>query len=60
MTDDTFKELVVNFLNAIYLQLKYSNKAVYFSQYLDDKIAVDKAISELLAKGDTDGADDNE
>ena len=52
MSDDVFKEIVINFLNGIYLNLRYMNQQIPKEAYDYCSKMTDKALLELL--GDTD------
>lgn len=50
MTDDTFKELIVNFLNAIYLNLRYMNHQIPKEEYDYCSEKADEAILRLITR----------
>ena len=52
MSDDVFKEVVINFLNGIYLNLRYMNQQIPKEAYDYCSKMADKALLGLL--GDTD------
>ncbi len=52
MSDDVFKEVVINFLNGIYLNLRYMNQQIPKEDYDYCSKMTDNALLELL--GDTD------
>ena len=51
MSDDVFKEVVINFLNGIYLNLRYMNDQIPKEDYDYCSVMTDKALLKLL--GDT-------
>lgn len=50
MSDDAFKELIVNFLNAIYLQLQYMNRQIPKEEYDYCTEKADEAILRLMVR----------
>ncbi len=48
MSDDVFKEIVINFLNGIYLNLRYMNSNIPKDEYEYCTDVADNAILSLL------------
>lgn len=49
MSDEIFKELVINYLNGIYLNLRYANEQIPKDEYDYCSVKADEAILRLLS-----------